>query len=62
MEANTHNGQAGYHDGESIIIGAFTDEGLPVLLPPADQPEAPKTNIAGSSLTTIVENLESGLA
>lgn len=36
MEQNTIEPTPIYWDGSSVIIGAFTDEGLPVLIPPAD--------------------------
>lgn len=36
MEQNNISPTPIYWDGESVIIGAFTDEGLPVLIPPAD--------------------------
>jgi hypothetical protein len=47
-----------YWDGESIIIGQWTDEGLPTMIPPADH-KVPEYNQQPSrSVSTIAEDLD----
>lgn len=50
METSTNT--TNYWNGESVIIGGFTDEGLPILLPPADLEEiAPSRSVKQNTIT-----------
>jgi hypothetical protein len=57
---------ANYWNGESVLIGAFTDEGLPILLPPADLEEpapswsAHRKNITAAELDEKCNEAEAG--